>query len=121
MATALQLDDTVTTCDCCGKSGLKRTVLMRLDDDSLVNFGTTCAARNTGKTSKQVRQEVFAEEARQANQARTLAHRQEALAAFFNGGHGCPALVIERRNFHATGGQPVNGPFGAWLEARAKG
>ena len=65
-ATALLITDEVTTCDCCGKAGLKRTVLMRLDDDSLVNFGTTCAARNTGKTSQQVTKEV--------RHARDMAH-----------------------------------------------
>ena len=60
MATALQITDDVTTCDCCGRSGLKRTVLMRLDDESLVNYGTTCAARNTGKDQRQIKQEIYA-------------------------------------------------------------
>ena len=66
MATALQITDDVTTCDCCGRSGLKRTVLMRLDDESLVNYGTTCAARNTGKDQRQIKQEVYAEQAARA-------------------------------------------------------
>jgi hypothetical protein len=39
---------------------------LRLEDDSLVNFGTTCAARNTGKTSQQVTAEV--------RHARNMAH-----------------------------------------------
>lgn len=64
MATAIRIDDTVDTCDCCGRTGLKRTVLMRLDDDSIVNYGTTCAARNTGKSHKQIKQEVYAEQDR---------------------------------------------------------
>ena len=59
--TALLIDDSVTTCDCCGKSGLKATVLMQNDLGDLVHFGRTCAARNSGKTSQQITKEVRAE------------------------------------------------------------
>ena len=43
----------VDTCDCCGKTGLKRTVVLgRTDADGTVmaveHFGTTCANRATG-------------------------------------------------------------------------
>ena len=58
MTTAIRLDDTVDTCDCCGRAGLKHTVLMRLEDDSIVNYGTTCAARNTGKDQRQIKKEI---------------------------------------------------------------
>ena len=49
MAQALGTDDSVTTCDCCGKSNLKLTVIIELDDGDVVHYGTTCAARNTGR------------------------------------------------------------------------
>lgn len=59
--TAICIDDSVTTCDCCGRQNLKATVLMRSELDELVHFGRTCAARNTGKTSQQITKEVRAE------------------------------------------------------------
>lgn len=61
MARALGTTDAVTTCDCCGKSNLKLTVMVELDDGEQVNYGTTCAARNTGKTSKQINTEIRSE------------------------------------------------------------
>ena len=41
------ITDERDTCDCCGKSGLKRTVALADADDGgeVVFFGTTCAAR----------------------------------------------------------------------------
>ena len=60
--TALHLDDTVTTCDCCGRQNLKATVLMRNSDTGAeFYFGRTCAARNSGKSSQQITKEVRAE------------------------------------------------------------
>lgn len=59
--TALCLDDSVTTCDCCGRTDLKATVLMQSDLGELVHFGQVCAARNSGKTRQQVTKEIRAE------------------------------------------------------------
>ena len=59
--TALCLDDSVTTCDCCGRTDLKATVLMQSDLGELVHFGQVCAARNSGKTCQQVTKEIRAE------------------------------------------------------------
>lgn len=61
MTTALFLDDSVNTCECCGRTELKATVAMLLDCGSMVHFGQICAARNTGKTRKQVTTEIKAE------------------------------------------------------------
>lgn len=61
MPRALGTTDAVTTCECCGKSGLKLTVVMELDGGDIVHYGTTCASRNTGKTSKQINSEIRAE------------------------------------------------------------
>jgi hypothetical protein len=58
---ALCLDDSVTTCDCCGRTDLKATVLMQSDLGELVHFGQICAARNSGKTRKEVTAEIRAE------------------------------------------------------------
>ena len=45
--TELHIDDSVTTCDCCGRQNLKATVLMRNDETGAeFFFGRTCAARD---------------------------------------------------------------------------
>ena len=59
--TAICLDDSVITCDCCGRKDLKATVLMQSDLGELVHFGQVCAARNSGKTRQQVTKEIRAE------------------------------------------------------------
>lgn len=59
--TAICLDDSVTTCECCGRKDLKATVLMQSNLGELVHFGQVCAARNTGKTRQQVTTEIRAE------------------------------------------------------------
>ena len=41
----LGLSDEVTTCDCCGRGGLKRTIRLGFDDGEEVFYGTTCASR----------------------------------------------------------------------------
>ena len=58
---ALYLDDSITTCDCCGRTELKATVAMQLDCGGILHYGRTCAARNSGKTSQQVTKEIRAE------------------------------------------------------------
>jgi hypothetical protein len=58
--TALCLDDSVATCDCCGRTDLKATVLMQSNLGELVHFGQVCAARNSGKTRQQVTKEIRA-------------------------------------------------------------
>ena len=46
--------DTVVTCECCGRTNLKKTVA--LDDGFGVRYyGTACAARALGKTTKAVK------------------------------------------------------------------
>lgn len=116
---ALYITDEVNTCDCCGRTGLKATVAMKLSDGSILHYGRTCAARNSGKSSKQIRQEVFAEQARKQNQAAQLAHRLEAWNAYQADDFGNVCLQVQRRNYHQTGGQAVNGNFPEWLRNRA--
>ena len=42
----LGINDDVTTCECCGKSGLKKTVVIELGDcGSVVHYGTQCASK----------------------------------------------------------------------------
>jgi hypothetical protein len=55
---ALYLDDSVTTCECCGRTELKATVAMELSDGGILHYGRTCAARNSGKTGQQITKEM---------------------------------------------------------------
>ena len=57
MARAIGTTEAVTTCDCCGKTDLKLTVIMLLETGQRVNYGTTCAGRNTGKSKREIRDE----------------------------------------------------------------
>ena len=44
MAKILAITDERTTCECCGKSGLKRTVVIEFSSE-IRFYGTTCAAK----------------------------------------------------------------------------
>lgn len=116
---ALHLTDTVTTCDCCGRANLKATVLMLRDDGGTAHYGRTCAARNSGKTSKQIQVEIYAEEARQQQRQRKMQANAEALEAFNADDMNHSGLQIQRRNYHQLGGAQVLGRFPDWLAARA--
>lgn len=118
---ALYLDDSVTTCDCCGRTQLKATVAMRLDCGGILHYGRTCAARNSGKDQKQINTEIYAEQARQENRRQSMAHNAEALTAYLADDLGNMALQVQRRNYHQTGGFGIHGKFQAWLERRAAG
>lgn len=43
----LGIDDSINTCDCCGKSKLKSTVIVEVNSE-IFHYGSTCASRNTG-------------------------------------------------------------------------
>lgn len=55
----LGTDDAVNACDCCGKSGLKMTVIVLVDGETL-HYGSTCATRHTGLTGREITAEVKA-------------------------------------------------------------
>lgn len=67
---ALGTDDSINTCECCGKSGLKFTVTVQLDNGEIAHYGSTCATRNTGKTAKTIAQEIRKEYADRVERAR---------------------------------------------------
>lgn len=47
-------DDSVHSCDCCGKTNLKSTVLVSVDG-VLMNYGSICATRNTGMSASLIK------------------------------------------------------------------
>ena len=58
---ALGTDDSITTCDCYGRSNLKFTVIIQLDCGDLAHYGSVCATRNTGKSQSVISSEIKAE------------------------------------------------------------
>lgn len=86
MAKALGTDDSITTCDCCGRADLKFTVVIELDDGELVHYGQVCASRNTGKTRPVINAEI------KAHAAAQLAAAQKEFRAH-------PAYAAERARF----------------------
>jgi hypothetical protein len=63
MAKQLGTDDSVNTCDCCGKTGLKFTFAVELDSGEVVHYGSTCVTRHTGRTRAQIESEGAQREA----------------------------------------------------------
>ena len=45
----------VSECECCGRTGLKRTVMMRLDDGDTAYFGVVCAAKATARDAAEIK------------------------------------------------------------------
>lgn len=74
---ALKTDDSVTTCDCCGRTGLKFTVLM----SNGAHYGSVCATRHAGKSSKELAHEIKAAEAQRVAAARAEYRAHPAYAA----------------------------------------
>lgn len=59
MFKAMQIDDSVSTCDCCGKTGLKSTVLMfNSETGEEVHFGSVCATRHSGRKIGVIQKEI---------------------------------------------------------------
>lgn len=69
---ALYITDEINTCDCCGRTDLKATLAMQLNDGGILHYGRTCAARNSGKTSQQITKEIRKE--RDLAHGRTMNH-----------------------------------------------
>lgn len=46
------VSDDVTTCECCGRFGLKRTVALMDRDGAVRHFGSQCAARALGRRAR---------------------------------------------------------------------
>lgn len=67
---ALGLDDSVTTCDCCGRSDLKFTVTIELEGGEIAHYGQVCARRNTGRTQAQLNNDIKEELTRRVEAAR---------------------------------------------------
>jgi hypothetical protein len=81
---ALYLDDSVTTCDCCGRTELKATVAMQLSDGGILHYGRTCAARNSGKDQRQIKKEIAANRRAQIDAAYDELRETPAMQAWYS-------------------------------------
>lgn len=62
------ITDTVGTCDCCGRTDLKRTVILDRDG-ATVYFGTQCAARHLSIAAIDVKRQAMSVDRQRANEA----------------------------------------------------
>ena len=46
----------ITVCGCCGKSGLKKTIVIEMESSEILYYGTVCAAYATGQDVKKVKE-----------------------------------------------------------------
>jgi hypothetical protein len=91
------------SCDCCGRTNLKRVVVLH-DGDDHVFFGSHCAARLLGKPVRDVNRQANAAQRQRVQAERTARHaaqrkaeRAEALAAGFGADlDGINAYVLAR-------------------------
>ena len=79
----LGVTDERTECECCGRSGLKRTVALSIadkNDSRVVYYGTDCAHRSLGVSKKTVAEALEASElvAKLTRGIATLRTRQDA-------------------------------------------
>lgn len=60
----LGINDDVTTCECCGRAGLKKTVVLDfVEGKGIVHYGTACAAKSLrfGAGAKMTKTKIVAE------------------------------------------------------------
>jgi hypothetical protein len=108
------ITDERESCDCCGRTGLKRVVvLLDAETDDFVYFGTTCAARakkvsvkavkadiKTAESKARAAREAVRRAAYEARQARWVAHLVELTGGIFDN-RGVPDIF---RMIEAAGG-----------------
>jgi hypothetical protein len=82
MSKALGTDDSVNTCECCGKTNLKFTVAIELDCGEIVHYGSVCAGRNTGETRPQINAEIKTETQRVRDAASSEYRASPELVAY---------------------------------------
>lgn len=78
----LGITDEVTSCSCCGRTGLKCTVAIDAGGE-VVYYGRTCATRHTGKAAKDITKEAFAAQKERERAAR-LEYEASAEEKAFN-------------------------------------
>ena len=94
--------DEVTTCELCGRSDLKKTVILQDSDGEIVHYGADCAARAAGWTEAEVtkavrlanREALEAADAERIRIRRDLASRPDSWESFC-ATYGGPSEAID--------------------------
>lgn len=81
MIKILGTDDAVNTCDCCGKSGLKSTVIVDVDGE-VMHYGSVCATRHTKLTAREIKTAIQSEQ-----DGRVIAAQKEFKASVEHAAH----------------------------------
>lgn len=79
----LGINDDVTTCECCGKVNLKKTVVLSMNGEGEVHYGVNCAARALRGSEKSGDRKSVETEARAISLARkwlNAGHSPEVVA-----------------------------------------
>ena len=73
MTKILGTDDSVNSCECCGKSGLKYTVVVEINGE-IMHYGSTCATKHTGMKSGQIKKAIEVEQQKIVDAAKKEFH-----------------------------------------------
>ena len=93
----LGTNDEVTTCECCGRSGLKKTVVLT-DGEREVRYGTECAARAMQVSKRDVESGVKAVTAEAVRVRQEQINRQEEVyGEWLMKTYGDTRSTLERR------------------------
>lgn len=106
----LGINDDVTTCECCGKTNLKATVVMESENIGIVHYGRDCAAKKLTGGNKSGAVKTIESTARGINYCRewlrkTPAHTASIVAAACRS-RFCPAYDVGGA-IHFVGGTVV--------------
>ena len=91
----LGTDDAVNTCDCCGKTNLKATVVVEVNGE-ILHYGSVCATRHTGLNSKEIKAAIKTE----------VDGRKMAAQKAYRNSPECVALQICINQAHRQGLKP---------------
>lgn len=59
MAKIIGINDEQTSCDCCGREDLKKTVIVQFEDsDAVQRYGVVCASKMLGRSADDLRKEA---------------------------------------------------------------
>lgn len=62
MIKVLGINSDTSTCECCGKTNLKKVVTLQFEDGRILSYGTTCAAKALRKNGQQISKSAIDDE-----------------------------------------------------------
>ncbi len=99
----LGINDEVTTCDCCGKTNLKKTVVLARETDE-VRYGVSCAAKALRRPAGRIKAEAEAAEVLKARPVAYYLLRNETLGVWVGGIEAIRFATVADANARAVRG-----------------